>query len=109
MTDTRKEFEELLHPICHTHDDVTSYYHVWFFYQACQQLNDKRIADLLAVIAKKDEALQVIVKETHHDLWQGELAKQAFSIQPSDVELVELPMLFKGEPAYAIQSKSKQP
>ena len=67
MTDTRKEFERAVSNLGWAFDyigDGQYGSHTIQFanklWQACQSLNDKRIEQLLAVIAKKDEALSAV-------------------------------------------------
>lgn len=74
-------------------------------HRACQQLNDKRIADLLAVIERKDAAINAMLKVAYalpptteaehairsrevHDATEG--LKEALAISPESVELVEV-------------------
>lgn len=62
-------------------------YQVW---QACQSINDKRIQQLLAVIAKKDLYLGKIATELV-SIDKAELAAiEAIAIKPENVELVEV-------------------
>lgn len=86
-------------------------------YEAMKNINsnDKRIADLLAVIERKDAALKFYAECNHYMIsdggdtmiqdW-GNVAQDALAITPESVELVELPILFMGEPAYSIKNKS---
>lgn len=124
MTDTRKEFEEWFEnmygkkpmPIPRNGDDPHESVYMTMFadgasrsWQACQSLNDKRIQQLLAVIAKKDEALQIAIeyqegacqyfhdamagyKEQEHERYRDDLkeTKSALAIKPENVELVEV-------------------
>lgn len=110
MTDTRKDFEDWFLSQYGVHykyaeiqfDHAPETKIAW---QACQSLNDKRIQQLLAVIAKKDEAINAMLKVAYslpptteaehairnkevHDATEG--LKQAIAIKPQDVELVEV-------------------
>lgn len=108
MTDTRKEFEEWF---LHQYGVHFKYAEVQFdhaqetklAWQACQQLNDKRIADLLAVIAKKDEALIKaceLIEKFSLQVYNGSdclMVYDAVELQPADVELVEVGTISGGD------------
>ena len=101
MSDTRREFERAVSNLGWAFDyigDGQYGSHTIQFanklWQACQSLNDQRIEQLLAVIAKKDEALQEIAcMGCGCDSWEycrnnhGDIADEALALQPSDVEL----------------------
>ena len=111
MTDTRKEFERAVSNLGWAFDyigDGQYGSHTIQFanklWQACQSLNDKRIEQLLAVIAKKDEALQAAVdcgmvpissaKEggaARHSqqVIIADKIREALALHPADVEMVE--------------------
>ena len=101
MTETRKEFEQEMRFSEEFRDGSIYRFsfmtEAWRSWQACQSLNDKRIEQLLAVIAKKDEALQEIAcMGCGCDSWEycrnnhGDIADEALALQPADVELVEI-------------------
>lgn len=103
MTDTRKEFERAVSNLGWAFDyigDGQYGSHTIQFanklWQACQSLNDKRIEQMLAVIAKKDEALKACsdameyMSEYDIPLTLAEDTEKALALQPSDVELVEV-------------------
>lgn len=99
MTDTRKEFDDYfvssnpLESMVEYEKEVAM--ESW---QACQQLNDKRIADLLAVIELQRDALQKLYDtqngcplHKYEDDWNEamRLTSEALAITPESVELVE--------------------
>lgn len=97
MTDTRKEFEEAMKVLPEFR--LGDFYVFsgmslqWKSWQACQSLNDKRIQQLLALIAKKDEALQEITTlhgSTTNFGVARYIATNALAIKPENVELVEV-------------------
>lgn len=93
MTDTRKEFERFMIANSIAADDENNGLVIW---QSCQSLNDKRIEQLLAVIAKKDEALIKaceLIEKFSLQVYNGSdclKVYDAVELQPSDVELVEV-------------------
>lgn len=94
MTDTRKEFQEWYAKYIFKGSDNYD----WNFesWQACQSLNDKRIEQLLAVIAKKDDALIKaceIIEKFSLQVYNGSDCLRVYEsveLQPADVELVEV-------------------
>ncbi len=97
MTDTRKEFEQFV--LDNMRTDAPNFINERMFaeksWQACQQLNDKRIADLLAVIESKNRVLQYVLEcATYykwHESYNGrDSVKQSLAINPEDVELEEV-------------------
>ena len=99
MTDTRKEFEEFFNT--HRTTPATTYEMIERSWHACQSLNDKRIEQLLAVIAKKDDALSAVddliehqycgSKDAMTDLQIAcDMTHESLALQPADVELVEV-------------------
>lgn len=120
MTDTRKDFEEWYLKEYgnyiseyfindrYLHEMVHMQYMGW---QACQSLNDKRIQQLLAVIAVKDDAINGLLNSVENGTWCYESsecgddgtyignavsqdsdevknAESALAIKPENVELV---------------------
>lgn len=102
MTDTRKEFEEwfLSQYGVHFKYAELQFDHAPetnFAWKACQSLNDKRIQQLLAVIAKKDEALKLSaavfsgeISDKSGMIKSLEILRDSLSIKPENVELVEV-------------------
>lgn len=109
MTDTRKEFEQFV--LDNMRTDAPNFINERRFaeksWQACQQLNDKRIQQLLAVIELKDTALANVIvadrfcaetnisdehrqakADAHHEAILS--VEAALAIKPEDVELVEV-------------------
>lgn len=108
MTDTRKEFEDLSGystnqlQRANNHSDLPNGTYIydyvessWQSWQACQQLNDKRIADLLALVAKKDEALRIFScpvnagysSDNYYEQELDDIAEKALALTVDDVEL----------------------
>lgn len=119
MTDTRKEFEDWHKQQWSFSEDkylrgefdlyydarVQVDYEQW--QAACQSLNDKRIQQLLAVIAKKDEALIKaceLIDKFSLQVYNGSdclMVYDAVELQPADVELVEVGFIkLKASPYY---------
>lgn len=99
MTDTRKDFEkwwniEKKNPIPDYGQESLTYDIAFHGWQACQSLNDKRIQQLLAVIAKKDEAFRLIESSSMQiEVERSSISKcaaNALAIKPENVELVEV-------------------
>lgn len=93
MTNTKKEFSDWLLKEHQLKFDEAKYCVDWIgdakdAWQSCQQLNDRRIADLLAVIKAKDEALSCIAEYRVFEVEMAETAQDALKLQPNDVELV---------------------
>lgn len=141
MSDTRKEFEEVFTNHFKENIGFNAYERMYIAWQACQQLNDKRIenyksaydtwqektewvqktakakelgmhradvlkqriADLLALVARKDEALAYAA----NNVIAGKRKEidDALALNDNILELVELPIFFMGEPAYSIKNK----
>lgn len=93
MTDTRKDFEEWARLFMDKNERAPFSNEIW---QACQSLNDKRIEQLLAVIAKKDEALIKaceLIEKFSLQVYNGSdclMVYESVELQPADVELVEV-------------------
>lgn len=105
MTETRKEFEEWY--LKEYGNDISEYFinerylhemvHMQYMgWQACKSINDKRIGQLLAVIAKKDEALKLSaavfsgeISDKSGMIKSLEILREALAIKPENVELVE--------------------
>ena len=103
MTDTRKEFEEWLR-ICPLNLTPSEQQAAQFAWQACQSLNDKRIQQLLAVIAVKDKALKLMHKafddgdyKDGTESYAIQKCEDSLAIKPQDVELVEVAEMRNGE------------
>ena len=86
MTDTRKYIEEQFDQFFEFDTDdrstVTS--------ASCRFFAEHCIEQLLAVIAKKDEALVELINNAKLNRWESEDAAEALAMQPADVELVEV-------------------
>lgn len=91
MTDTRKDFEATFEELLKENIGANAYERMYIAWQACQQLNDKRIADLLAVIEKKDEAMSALINYVDAQKAMSEHktvseVRKALAIKPEDVE-----------------------
>ena len=103
MDKSRKEFEEWIGGSGTLNTDKDGNYlygpaySAWNTWQACQSLNDKRIQQLLAVIAVKDKALK-LMHEAFDDgdykdgteSYAIQKCEDSLAIKPEDVELVEV-------------------
>lgn len=112
MTDVRQEFQkwwniEKKNPIPDYGQESLTYDIAFHGWQACQSLNDKRIQQLLAVIELQNDALKAADKFISNGIDLGyirmpdadtpdpahktpSIVKNAISIKPENVELVEV-------------------
>ena len=119
MTETRKDFEEWFErqygkkpmPSPKNGDEPHTNTYMTMFadgadkgWQACQSLNDKRIQQLLAVIAVKDKALKLMHKafddgdyKDGTESYAIQKCEDSLAIKPQDVELVEVAEMRNGE------------
>lgn len=94
MTDVRQEFQkwwniEKKNPIPDYGQESLTYDITFHGWKACQSLNDKRIADLLAVIEVQREYIKEIKDITLCTMTE-DIAFEALAIKPENVEFVEV-------------------